>query len=118
MFDLLYYAHFALFLADRHALAELGGLGRGALAARTAASDAEIEVMHARSCHQCTLRHELAKRSFDCVLAHHSTSLVHLVDTSGKGRAKSTDGRQTQSRRGFPLNRVRRQVARCALSRA
>jgi hypothetical protein len=57
-------ARVAVLLAHRHALAELGGLGRGALAARTAADDAEIEVMHARSCHQCTLTLPPARGSF------------------------------------------------------
>ena len=40
-------ADVVLFLAHRHALTELGGLGRGALAAGTAADDDQIEVVHA-----------------------------------------------------------------------
>jgi hypothetical protein len=54
----------AVLLAHRHALAELGGLGRGALAAGTAADDDEIEVMHAGSPLQCTLTVPLARGSF------------------------------------------------------
>src|SRR3989440_11837086 len=55
----------AALLAHRHALAELGGLGRGALAAGTAADDVEIELMHAGSpLLQCTLTVTLSRGSF------------------------------------------------------
>ena len=58
-------ARVAVLLAHRHALAELGGLGRGALAAGTAADDDEIELMHAGSpLLQCTLTVPLSRGSF------------------------------------------------------
>ena len=55
----------AALLAHHHALAELGGLGRDALAAGTAADDDELELMHARSpLLQCTLTVPLSRGSF------------------------------------------------------